>query len=265
MKWKEYEKVGIDLPGKRKYDHLLYKNYEGTMKDFLLQFQLQCIKLKPHKFYQHRCNERQLLEKLEGNTALVNGVVAIFADYSENPKKLSCRSGIAPQYRDLPDFSLLNLPCFISDSDIVKRFDFHCISDDPKHDTSLWPRCLRQVIDCILADYPGTKHFEITTDTSKKEFNSVGLFKRVMDQIVLPLKKTVSLCNFGPEHGKSLCDGSGRSWVDRYTRKCVAELELDADDLLKVVNYMNAKFTTPASLSSKLSLWKTIYTDPVNY
>ena len=181
------------------------------MTDFLLAFQRICIKLKPHKFYLHRCSERKLLSKLDNNVALRSGVVALFADYSENLKKLSSRTGSALQYRERPDFSLLNVPCFVQSGGKVNRLDYHCISDDPKHDTSLWPASLRQITSDILEKYPNTKHFDITTDTSKIEFKSVGVFKRVLDNIVIPLNKSVSLCNFGPQHGKFLYDGIGHA------------------------------------------------------
>ena len=83
------------------------------MKQFILMFQRACLKLKPHKIYQHRCERRKLLSKTSNNTKLADGVAAIYADYSENLKKLSGRSGTPTQYRYLPDFSLLNAPTFI--------------------------------------------------------------------------------------------------------------------------------------------------------
>ena len=81
----------------------------------------------------------------------------------------------------------------------------------------------------------------------------MGVFKRVLDNIVFPLWKTVSLCNFGPQHGKFLYDGSGRTWVERYRTKCVAEFELAADDLLEVFQYMNNKFAKPVSGTSGIT------------
>ena len=74
---------------------------------------------------------------MENYDALRNNVVAIYADYSQNPKKMSCRSGTAQQYRDMPDFSLLNIITFFRMGSVPQRVDYHCISDDPKHDTSL--------------------------------------------------------------------------------------------------------------------------------
>ena len=114
----------------------------------------------------------------------------------------------------MPDFSLLNIPCFIRQQGQIIRLDYHCISEDPKHDTCLWPTSLRQVVDHIITAYPRVIHFEVTTDTSKKEFKSVAVFKRILDNIVNPLKISVSLCNFGPQHGKFLYDGSGRTWAE---------------------------------------------------
>ena len=38
VEWKEHEMVGEDLPGKRKYAHLIYKTCRGTLSDFLLVF-----------------------------------------------------------------------------------------------------------------------------------------------------------------------------------------------------------------------------------
>ena len=87
VEWNEYARVSVDLPGKRKYDHLLFKTCRGTMSDFLLAFQRMCIKLKPHKFYQHRRDVRKLLSRLQNNTSLLPGTVALFANYSKNLKK----------------------------------------------------------------------------------------------------------------------------------------------------------------------------------
>ena len=179
---------------------------------------------------------------MDNNTSLSNAVVSTFADYSQNIKKLSCKSGIALQFRDMPDISLLNLPCYVRQGAQIIRFDYHCISDDPKYDTCLWPSSLRQVVNDILCKFPTTVHFEVTTATSKREFKSVAVFKRIFDHIVLPLKKTVSLCNFGPYHGKFLYDGSGRIWSDRYAPKCVGELGIDANDLEKVAPLANPYF-----------------------
>ena len=137
VEWREHEVVGDELPGKRKYAHLIYKSVRGTLADFLLVFQRACIKMKPHKFYHRRRNERKLLAKLSNNSALTEGMVVIFADYCQNLKKMSTTSGIAIQYRDMPDFSLLNIPCFIRHQAQIIRFDYHCISDDPKNDTCL--------------------------------------------------------------------------------------------------------------------------------
>ena len=129
--------VGEDLPGKRKYDHLIYKTFTGTVKDFLLVFQRQCSRMKPHKVYQHAQSKRKGFSHMEDNEALGEEVAAIYADYSQNPKKVSCRSGIQQQYRDMPDFSLLNIITFSRECSVPQRVDYHCISDDPKHDTSL--------------------------------------------------------------------------------------------------------------------------------
>ena len=263
VEWKELESVGVDLPGKRKYDHLLYKTCKGIMKDFLLVFQRECVKLKQHKFFQHRCSERHLLSRLQNNTTLLAGVAAVYADYSQNPKKKSIKSGVFEQYRDMPDFSLLNLPCFVRQGSKPIRIDYHCVSDDPKHDSSLWPPSFRQVVDNLLATYPAIEHFEVTTDTSRKEFKSVPVFQRIAETVVIPLQKSVSLCNFGPQHGKHLSDGMGRVFEDRYNGKCVAALGIEADDLLKVAEYMNRKFGKPSSSKSEISKRITIYTPGV--
>ena len=69
---------------------------------------------------------------------------------------------------------LQNLACFIKKDDQVARVDYHCISNDPKHDTCLWPSTFNAVIVELLARYPNTQHLELTTDTSKKVFKSVS-------------------------------------------------------------------------------------------
>ena len=107
------------------------------MEEFLLVFQRQCSLLKPHKFYQHAGILRKSLSKMDDTSCLKKDVIAIFADYSQNFKKRSGRSGVNEQYRDSPDASLLNLNCFIRVDDNPVRLDYHCISDDPKHDSCL--------------------------------------------------------------------------------------------------------------------------------
>ena len=69
----------------------------------------------------------------------------------------------------------MNLICFARKKNEVARIDYHCISDDPKHDTRLWPKTLRAVVVQLLEKNPETVHFEVTTDTSKKEFKSVPI------------------------------------------------------------------------------------------
>ena len=90
--WSEWEVVGENLPGNRKYDHLLYKTVSGTVQDFLVVFQRQCVKMKPHKIHQHEQDKRKKISRMEDNDALRADVVALFGDYSQNPKKRSSRS-----------------------------------------------------------------------------------------------------------------------------------------------------------------------------
>ena len=90
----------------------------------------------------------------------------------------------------MPDFSLLNVITLFREGNVPQRVDYHCISDDPKHDTSLWPASLTDVVQRILKERPHVSHFEITTDTSKKEFKSVSVFKRVAT-LVAKIKKTI--------------------------------------------------------------------------
>ena len=264
LTWKELVTVGDSLPGGRKYDHLLYKFVEGTVEEFLLVFQRQCSRLKPHKHYQHACSLRKSLSKMDDNSTLQKDVIAIFADYSQNFKKRSGRTGVNEQYRDAPDASLLNLNCFIRVTDHPIRLDYHCISDDPKHDSCLWPPSLLRVAQDMLAKFPRTKHIEITTDTSKKEFKSVSVFKRVTD-ISIKLKRSFMVCTFGPGHGKFLYDGSGRVWEDYYAKNCVGRLGVGADNLKKVAVFMNDHFSTPATKSSDISQRKTIVIPPESH
>ena len=112
VSWSVHEKVGEDLPGERKYDHLIYTKVRGTVQDFLLVFQRACSKWKPHKCYQHQQDKRKEFSLHFDNQVLRPNVVAIYADYSKNPKKMSGRSSLTQQYRDMPDFSLLNLNIF---------------------------------------------------------------------------------------------------------------------------------------------------------
>ena len=79
--------IGEALPQGRKYDHLLYKTITGTVHDFLIVFQRQCIQMKPHKYYQHEQSKRKCFSHMTDNDALRADVVAIYGDYSQNPKK----------------------------------------------------------------------------------------------------------------------------------------------------------------------------------
>ena len=94
---------------------------------------------------------------MENNDTLKHNVVVLCADYSQNPKKLSCRSGVPQQYRDMPS-SLLNINTFFCEDSVPLRVDYHCISDDPKHDTSLWPASLTDVVQRILKERPHVRH-----------------------------------------------------------------------------------------------------------
>ena len=116
----------------------------------------------------------------------------------------------------------------------------------------------------MLAKFPRTKHIEITTDTSKKEFKSVAVFKRVTD-ISVRLKKSFMVCTFGPQHGKFLYDGSGRVWEDHYAKNCVGKLGIGADDLKQVAVFMNDDFSTPATKSSDISQRITIVIPSVSH
>ena len=260
--WNEMVSVGDELPGGRKYEHIIYKSVEGPVSEFLLEFQRQCSALKPHKFYQHACEKRKSLSKMVGNKTLLNDRIAIYADYSQNFKKCSGKSGVALQYRDRPEVSLLNLCCFLRLENKVIRVDYHCISDDPKHDTCLWPASLKMVTLDLLKRHPNTEHFEITTDTSRKEFKSVSVFQRIA-QISKEIKKSFMICTFGPDHGKFLYDSAGSDWVDWYNRSCVGTLTTDANDLKKVAVFMNKVHGKPSTKTVDLSFRVTLVVPPV--
>ena len=159
---------------------------------------------------------------------------------------MSCRSGTAQQYRDMPDFSLLNIITFFRVGSVPQRVDYHCISDDPKHDTSLQPSSLNDVVTSILKERPRVCHFEITTDTSKKEFKSVSVFKRVAN-IAAKVQKTFMLSTFGSQHGKFLYDPAGFVWEKGYKKKFVAMLGVEADNLVKVAVCMNDIMGSPST------------------
>ena len=97
----------------------------------------------------------------------------------------------------------------------------------------------------ILLDYPDICHFEITTDTSKKEFKAVSVFKRIAD-IAAKVKKSFMISTFGPQHGKFLYDSAGHVWERKYKQTCVALLGVDADNLRKVVDCMNTIHSAPS-------------------
>ena len=141
---------------------------------------------------------------------------------------------------------------------------YHCISEDPKHDTTLWPTSLTQVVGRILKERPSIRHFEVTTDTSKKEFKAISVFKRIAE-LASSSGKTFMLSTFGPQHGKFLYDAAGSVWESNYTKKCVALLDVKADDLKEVVVCMNNLIGTPSSESSDISRRVTILTPAVSH
>ena len=55
----------------------------------------------------------------------------------------------------------------------------------------------------------------------------------------------------------------GKKWEERYSGKCVGELHVDADDLTKVVEYMNRKFGKGVSSGATISKRITLYTPGV--
>ena len=95
--WKEHVRTEDELFGGRKYELVIYKEVEGSLKDFLLAFQRLCVKMKPHKFHHHACARRKRLDCLDDNNYLLPKTIALFGDYSQNFRKISCISEIPLQ------------------------------------------------------------------------------------------------------------------------------------------------------------------------
>ena len=76
------------------------------------------FKFLSHKIYHHQQNPE--IKKLAeaGNAFLHPDSCILFGDYSQNPKKLTGRSGTQTQYRDAPDISLLNFVKYSTDSSL---------------------------------------------------------------------------------------------------------------------------------------------------
>ena len=106
------------------------------------------------------------------------------------------------------------------------------------------------------------KHIELTTDTSKKEFKSVSVFKRI-STISRELKISYMICTFGPQHGKFLYDSSGSDWVNFYNSDCVGTLGDEAFNLEKVAMFMNQEHGIPTTKGSEITSRITLVVPPV--
>ena len=139
----------------------------------------------------------------------------------------------------------------------VTRLDYDYFPDDPKQDTCLWPASLKLVTLDLLRRYPITMHFEITKDTSKKEFKSVSAFQR-FGQISKEINKSFLLSSVGPLLVKFLYDGSGSIQIDWNNSDFLMNWTTDASDLKKVAAYMNTvhgkAYTKNSDLPSRVTL-----------
>ena len=109
----------------------------------------------------------------------------------------------------------------------------------------------------LITKNPNIRHFEITTDTSKKEFKSVSVFQRIACMSV-KLNKTFMLCTFGSQHGKFLYDSAGSQWINHYSSKCVGSLGVKASNLSEVTEFMNKTYSLPSSNEPDISKRQTI-------
>ena len=57
--------------------------------------------------------------------------------------------------------------------------------------------------------YSNLRHFEISTDTTSKEFKAISIFYRVC-RISQRQNVSIVMSNFGPGHGKFLVDPAGK-------------------------------------------------------
>jgi len=264
ISWHELVDVGPKLAGGRRYSHVVWKECAGTVTEFLSSFQDDMIAFKPHKIYERYQRHRKQFSKKE-NSLLNSRNAAVYADYSENFKKKVSRSCTAEEWRSLPDASLLNFCTFIKPADEVLRFDYHAISNDPKHDSCLSPKSFEQVFSLLQKRQPTIRHFEVTTDTSAKEFKAVSVFKRMGD-ISNKLQVSILMSTFGPQHGKFLIDPAGKDWTNEYDKDVVGDLPgIDSQDLYKVAEYMNKEFSLPVKKTAHLSERTTIVTESVKH
>ena len=166
------------------------------------------------------------------------------------------------EWRNLPEASLLNCCAFLNQDQKIIRIDLHCISDDPKKDTCLAPKSIEQIISTLLKKYPSIKHFDLTTDTTSKEFKAVSVFFRIA-KIVKKYKVSILMATFGPGHGKFLIDPSGKIWRCEYDRNCVGKIGVKAANMSEVANYFNTFFSKPKHSCSKISERITLETPSV--
>ena len=178
------------MPVKRKYEHPVWVKCSGTVEQFLSTLQVQLLKFKPHKIYQHMQNPEVKKLSIQANNLLHNLCCVAYWDYSENWKKHPGTSGIPLQYREMPEASLINgviytsgTPAEPDQTPVIYRDLMHYISDDPKHDTCLFPRSMLDFAKWQLERQPGLKVLILCTDTSKKEFKSVPVLQRLWKNI----------------------------------------------------------------------------------
>merc|ERR1712080_503682 len=83
----------------------------------------------------------------------------------------------------LPEFSLLNIISYTESKNNKKKQQkkFHFISDDHRHDTSLFPVSFKQCCQSLINANRGFSCFMCITDSSKKDVKAVIVFKRHWD------------------------------------------------------------------------------------
>ena len=241
VKWREYQERSVLLPGKRKYDFDLLVTVDGPVINFLEIFEKQLIRFIPHKFY-HRHQNRELKLLINPKNPYLPFLCAAgFFDYSQNGKILVGKIGSTKQYRELPDFSLLNgisnLAC-----PSFTQVDMHFISYVPKHDTCLFPKSFSQWVEEIILRCPKLRLLYLVTDCSKKEFKGISVWERIW-KILKKFHLKALISQFGPKHGIFKYDPAGKKFKDHYSRHAVSSLGADASKLEKVVDFMNIDFS----------------------
>ena len=127
------------LSGKRKYDMAVLAKVTATVGEFLVDFQRQLIKFRPHVAV--RVHQNRMLKNLRMKPAAYLDPKSAFctADFSQNGVFREALRGTQKQFMEKREFSIENFLQWTlknGDPDKLEETHQHYVCEDPKHDVS---------------------------------------------------------------------------------------------------------------------------------